>query len=352
MKERLRKFAPFVVYPLFYLFALAVFAVVTFPYDKLRDRIVASFNAQQRATNGHQELQIDEMTGHWLTGVKMKGVHLFSAASEPSKPPAEIKIEEATARISLLGLLVGNQDITFRIDAFGGTIKGAHDLHGKDRRVDLELDGVDIGQVQPIADLIGLPLEGKMSGTISLFLPDGKASKGSGGVTLDIKDVAVGDGKAKLQGPVALTLPRLSVGDIKLVGEAKEGVLKISKLAASGKDLELQGEGRIGMRELATDSLADIAVKFKVNDGYRTKSDMTKTLFGAPGSNAAPLFDLDPKVKQSKRPDGFYAWTIRGPLGRPEFIPAGGGGAPGGAPMMPGLTMPGGGAGPALKLPN
>ena len=127
---------------------------------------------------------------------------------------------------------------------------------------------------------------------------------------------------------------------------------RTTKLAASGKDLELQGEGRIGMRELATDSLADVAVKFKVNDGYRTKSDMTKTLFGAPGSNAAPLFDLDPKVKQSKRPDGFYAWTIRGPLGRPEFIPAGGGGAPGGAPMMPGLTMPGGGAGPVLKLPN
>lgn len=346
MKERLKKFAPWVLYPLFYLVCLFVFALVTFPYDKLKERIVATFNAQQRATSGHQELQIDEMTGHFLTGVKMKGVHLFSASTDPTKGATEIKIDEATARISLLGLLVGNQDVAFRVDAFGGTIKGAYDVHGKDRRVELELDGVDIGQIPPITDLIGLPLEGKMSGTISLFLPEGKASKGSGGVTLDIKEVAVGDGKAKLKG--ALALPRLAVGDVKLVAEAKEGVLKVSKLGATGKDLELQGEGRIGMRDLATDSLADIAVRFKINDGYRTKSDITKSLFGAPGSNVPPLFELDPKVKQSKRPDGFYSWAIRGPLGRPEFIPSGGG-APGAAPGLafPGGS-PGGSAAPAL----
>jgi len=345
VKERLKKIAPWVLYPIFYFVMLLVFAVMVFPYEKLKERIVASFNAQQRSTNGHQELAIDEMGGHWLSGVKMKGVRLLSASSDPTKPPTEIKIEEATARVSILGLLIGNQDTTFRVEAFGGTIKGEHDLRGKDRRVELELVDVDIGQIQPLTDLLGLPMEGRMSGTISLLMPEGKASKGSGGVTLDIKDVAVGDGKAKLKG--ALALPRLAVGDLKLVAEAKDGVLKVTKLGATGKDLELIGEGRIGMRELATDSLLDIQVRFKINDGYRTKSDIAKSLFGAPGSNVPPLFELDPKVKQSKRPDGFYGWTIRGPLGRPEFIPAGGGGAPSG---LPAISLPGmaGSAAPRL----
>jgi type II secretion system protein N len=286
------------------------------------------------------------MTGHWLTGLKIKGVHILSAASDPTKPPVEIKLEDATARISVLGLLVGNQDTSFRVDAFGGTIKGSHDLHGKDRRVELELMDVDVGQIQAITDLLGLPMEGKMSGTINLLMPEGKASKGSGAVQIEIKDVAIGDGKAKLKG--ALALPRLAVGDLTLTGEAKDGVLKITKLGATGKDLELSGEGRIGMRDLATESLADIQLRFKINDGYRTKSDIAKSLFGAPGSNIPPLFELDPKVKQSKRPDGFYAWTIRGPLGRPDFVPAAGaaqgivpnlGAIPGIGPASPAMPM-------------
>ena len=91
--------------------------------------------------------------------------------------------------------------------------------------------------------------------------------------------------------------------------------------------MEVQGDGRITMRDGASDSLCDAQVRFKINDAYRNKSDITKSLFGAPGSNAPALFELaDPKVKQSKRADGFYGWTLRGPLGRLDFIPAGGGG--------------------------
>jgi hypothetical protein len=65
-------------------------------------------------------------------------------------------------------------------------------------------------------------------------------------------------------------------------------------------------------------------VRFRINDVYRAKNDITKSLFGAPGSSAPALFELaDPKVKQSKRADGFYSWSARGPLGRLEFIPKG-----------------------------
>jgi hypothetical protein len=66
---------------------------------------------------------------------------------------------------------------------------------------------------------------------------------------------------------------------------------------------------------------------------------VTKSLFGAHGSNVPALFELaDPKIKQAKRGDGFYGWTLRGPLSRLEFIPAGGaagGVAPGAAPASP-----------------
>jgi hypothetical protein len=123
-------------------------------------------------------------------------------------------------------------------------------------------------------------------------------------------------------------LPKVDVGTLTLAAEAKEGILHITKLVAGGKDVEVQGDGRITLRDSASDSLCDAQVRFKINDVYRNKSDMTKTLFGAPGSSAPALFELaDPKVKQSRRADGFYGWALRGPLGHIEFSPAGGGGS-------------------------
>jgi hypothetical protein len=81
-----------------------------------------------------------------------------------------------------------------------------------------------------------------------------------------------------------------------------------------------------------------LQVRFKINDAYRSKNDVTKSLFGTAGSSMPPLFELDPKVKQSKRADGFYGWAIRGALGRPDFVPA----PTGGGTMVPKVNAPGG----------
>lgn len=332
LKERLRKWAPRVAFPFFYVVCFFVFVSWTFPYDKLKERMVVTFNAQQRATSGSQELQIDEMSSYWVTGVEAKGIHLLSAPTEPGKPPGDLKIEQARARISLLGLLVGNKNVSYKLDAFGGVVDGSFDDNGKERNVEVNFDGVDLAQIDPVTQLLGMPIEGKLTGQIKLSMPEGKASKGNGVVNLEATDVAVGDGKTKIKGTLAL--PRLNAGTLSLNAEAHDGVLKITKLAAGGKDIELQGEGRIQMRELATESGLDINVRFKINDAYRTKNDVTKSLFGAPGSNAPALFELaDPKVKQSKRADGFYGWHLRQTLGRPDFAPA-----PTAGPTLPGGT--------------
>jgi type II secretion system protein N len=327
VKERLlryAKYAPLVGYPVFYLFCLAVFAALTFPYDKLRQRVVATFNAEQRGASGQQELQIDEMSGYWLTGVRVRGARLLTASPlEPNKPPTKIEIDEATVRYSILSALIGNSSVSFDVFAFGGEASGTYDVRGKDKAIDLTLDGIDMSGIDPIAQTLGIPVQGKLTGTVRLSMPEGKPSKGTGAVSLEASGVTVGDGKAKLKG--ALALPKIDVGTLSLSADAKEGVLKISKLAAGGKDLELSGDGRITMRESLGDALCDAQARFKINDAYRNKSDITKSLFGAPGSNAPALFELaDPRIKQSKRADGFYGWTLRGPLSRLDFIPAGG----------------------------
>ncbi len=343
LKARLKRLAPKVGYPVFYLFCLLIFLSWTFPYETLRDRIVATFNAQQRSALHPQELRIDELDSSFFTGIKAKGVRLVTPASDPEKPPVELKIDEARARISLLGLLIGNRNVSFRLEAFDGVIKGSYEDSGKQRSIEVEFEGVDVGKVEPIAAQAGFPLTGRLNGTLNLQLPEGKATKGNGGVNLEIRDMQAGNEKElTVKTPLGpFTLPRLKVGNLTVNGEAKDGVLKVTKMAASGGDVDVNGDGRVQLREVATDALLDVSLKFKINDAYRTKNDKTKMLFGSPGSKEKPMLEMDPKMARSKQGD-FYSLHIRGNLGKPDIAPAAG------AASLPSLGggSGGGGAGP------
>lgn len=327
MKERLKRLAPKIGYPLFYFFALIVFLSWTFPYDKLKERIVTTFNAQQRSSSAPTELQIDELDSSWLTGVKATGVRLVSPSSDPTKPPAEIKIDEARARISLLGLLAGSREVSFRIDAFSGVIKGSFEDTGKERNVEVTFEDVDMAKIDAIATNVGFALEGKLGGTLKLQLPEGKASKGNGSVNLEVKDMYAGNAtELTVKTPLGpFTLPRLKVGNFTVNGDAKDGVLKITKVGASGGDVDVSGDGRVQLREVATDAHLDVNLKFKINDGYRSKNEKTKMLFGVPGGKDKPMLDMDPRMAKSKSSDGYYGLKVGGTLAKPDPQPSGGG---------------------------
>ena len=134
MKERLLKYLKYagpVGYPLFYVVCLTALRVDHVPLRRLKERVVASFNAAQLASSSAQELEIEDMSGYWLSGIRMKGVALVAASSEPGKPPTRLQIDEATVRYSLLPLLIGNSDMNFDAYAFGGEASGSFDLLGQ-----------------------------------------------------------------------------------------------------------------------------------------------------------------------------------------------------------------------------
>jgi type II secretion system protein N len=320
-----KRYGGLVGYPLFYLACLLIFASLTFPYDALKARIVASYNDEQRETNGLHELQIEQMGGYFLTGVRMHGVTWVSGSPEVGKEPTKLSIDDVTARYGILPAIFGGSRLDFGVHAFGGDAHGSLGSRGDDRSIEVTIDGMELGKVPPLTGLLGVPIDGKLEGTVRLKFPEGKATKASGPVALEAKGFAVGDGKAKIQG--ALALPRIDVGPLVLAADAKDGSLRLTKFSASGKDVDIQGEGRIMLRDEPMDSLLDLQVRFRVNETYRGKNDVTKSLFGPPGTTGQGLFELaDPRVKQSRRADGFYAWAVRGTFARPDFTPAPNGG--------------------------
>jgi type II secretion system protein N len=339
MKELAKRILPKLGYALFFLFAFLVSLSLTFPYERVKERIVASFNATQKPTAAQQELQIDELSGYWLTGVRAKGVRLLSSPTEAGKPPVEIRLDEARARLQLLPLLLLHRNVKFSLDALGGKVTGEFGDHGSERVIDVEFDDVEVGKLGPVQQALGVPLDGHLFGTVHLELPQGKASKGNGKVALELRELAIGDGKAKvmLQPGMGLPLQRLTVGTLTIDGEAKDGTLKLTKVKASGKDLDIDGDGKVQMKELANESVVDVVLRLKVADAYKNKSEMTKGLFAA--------VEFSPQAKQAKLEGGFYGLRLLGPLGKLNVGPAGaaGGsvmGGPGGfggklAPRLP-----------------
>ncbi|WP_437983570.1 type II secretion system protein GspN [Sorangium sp. So ce117] len=374
MKARLIKIARWAVYPLFYLFCLGLFGYLTFPYDRLKDRLIAEFDRtqQKRGPSQAQRLEIDELDSYWFTGVEMKGVRLIlppgelgassrpsaaaafasgDAAKDSAPKPSVIEIDEAHARVKILPLLIGRMRVSFWASVFGGEIEGVVPMGRSGGDVHVEVSDVELAKVGPLGDILGLPIAGTLSASLDLSAPDGKFNKANGALEVSAKEVSVGDGKTKIQGLIAL--PEAKLGELLLSAEAKDGVLKVTKMSANGQDLELDGDGKVNMREPWNNSTADLYVRFKFTDAYRSKSDLTKSLLGAPGSSVPGLIEMQqPKMKRSKRADGFYGWHVHGPLKRPRFDPhaaespaARGRGTPGASPATTtrkpgGVNMP------------
>ncbi len=335
MKGRFLRIVKFLAYPALYCLCLVIFFYLAFPWDRLKDRVVAEFAAAQKGSNAGRRIEIDELDSYWLTGVEATGVRLYLPPSDepssssaagpfgadkdkPSPKESVIQVDEIEARFQILPLLIGRVRIKFWARAFDGEVKGTVPVGGSSGPMEVELEGVNLAKADVIKDYLGVPVKGVAKGTFELAAEGGKFSKANGTLDMTIADMAVGDGKSKIKGQIAL--PEARLGDLVIVAEAKEGVLKVTKLEANGADIELAGDGKVNLREQWNASAADLYLRFKFTDAYRNKSDLTKSLLGAPGSNAPSLFELaDPKIKKAKRQDGFYGWHAHGQLSKLRF---------------------------------
>jgi type II secretion system protein N len=321
MKDRIVAFAkrigPIVGYPIFYLFCLVIFLVWTFPMDKVRDRVVLMI-----ATNAHTDVQIDDLDSSFLTGVKASGVRVLFPSIEPGKPASVLAFDVVRARISLLSFIFGTTSVTFDAEGLEGTISGSYSDSSKMRSLDAQLEGIDVARAEPIAAMLGVPLDGKISGTLKFDIPEGKIARTNGTIALEGKDMAAGTRKEKeltIKTPMGpFTLPRVTIGTVNLTGEAKDGVLSMTKIAASGGDVDLAGNGKIQLRDPVPDSRLDVNLKVKLSDAYRNKNDKTKLLFGAPGAKDKPMIEMsDPRIGRAKGADGAYGVHLGGSLGKP-----------------------------------
>src|SRR4051812_38750777 len=215
LSPRTRKILALSGYPLFYLLCLVLFGYWTFPYDRLKERIITEFEGSRTDGGPAQTLEIESLGSYWFSGLDARGITLTSprtVVQEGEKAVTKLVIDRLHVRVSLLPLLIGRLSLTFGGKAFGGEIDGSARPFSDEKRFEMEMDGLDVSQVGPLVDTVGLPMTGTLKGKIELALPEQKLAKANGSIECAIVDLGVGDGKAKLQGKLAL--PKMNVGEL------------------------------------------------------------------------------------------------------------------------------------------
>ena len=164
MKERLRAALPYLGYVAFYLFTFALSAYFAFPYDRLRDRLVAELSAPGKASRTKMQVEIDELGPHWFTGLSATGVRVLfsnsrpvSASSEPEKPTT-LELDEVHARFGLFAKLFGKTKVSYWAHAFGGEVEGVYEDSEAERHIEARLKDVLANRVEPLTGLLGIPL--------------------------------------------------------------------------------------------------------------------------------------------------------------------------------------------------
>lgn len=325
---RARRWLRLGLYPVFYFFCLVLFARLTFPYDRVKNRILAEFHARQTGPNPKQ-LEIDDVSGHWLFGVEAEGVRLTTppppsqAGDDPDapKPKARVlSIDGLYGSVSVLRLVFGTTAVDFGLEIGEGGLEGNFVRSSEGSELALDITDLSVAGLGPLEELVQLPLEGVLAGHVEFSMPEGKLEESEGKLDLSIDTLQVGDGKAKIRDTIAL--PKLRVGTLTLAAEAVQGKLELKELSANGPDFQLKSDGSVRLRDPIGTSVADLRINFKFKEAYTNKNDMTRGLFGAPDAKVPGLFDLDPKIKRAKGADGFYGWRAAGQLARLSFVPA------------------------------
>src|SRR5688572_27507256 len=138
-KLRLRQLR-WVAFGVAYLFAFVILAYVSFPYDRLKQHLVSTYNASQLGPTPDR-LEVESLTWSWrFPGVVARGVRLtmgtaeakpaagltVEASSETTPPPPTpvLAADEVYVSFSPLSLLTGARAASFGAYALGGEVSG------------------------------------------------------------------------------------------------------------------------------------------------------------------------------------------------------------------------------------
>jgi len=292
-------------YASFFVAAFVLSAYLTFPYDHLRDYIVARVEAAGKGNADSVRLEIGSLRPSFLTGAVLTDVELTRRTASGEGEPSRLHFDEVTARVSPWSVLTRSPRVSMVATVGEGELDASYQQDSEAQHIEAELDALDVGKLG-LGSFVGVPLKGRATGTLDFTLAT-EAVKTVGTLDLKIAGLKIGDGKAKLSLPglrSGMTLDEIDAGALELTIKAQNGVAEISKLSTDGKDLKINGDGNVRLANPVRRSRPDVVLELQLSDAYKTKSDRNKALF--------EILAMQPEWQKATGPDGALSLHIAG----------------------------------------
>lgn len=332
-------------YPVFFVFWFVVFVYITFPYDRLKETIIAAAEAPSPAPGATQQptmrLRIGSLGPTLLPGISARDVSVTFLPERPTDQPVTMQLDRVSVHVGLLSLLFGTVNASANIRGLGGEIDvdvsattsgtrpGVRDLK-------VEFEHVSLAGLPPVAKAVGLPVMGALDGTFRLEVPEGRINRATGRVALTVDDLRVGDGRSQFEIPNfgGVTIEQIRAGQLTANLNIRDGVATVERIAAQSNEFTLAMEGRVELREDLQRSNVNLGLRFSLTDAYRTKSETSRRIM--------MVFDMAPPLQQARRGEGQLGFRCRGTFAGdmrclPDGTPGGAGGGRGPGGGLPGL---------------
>jgi type II secretion system protein N len=282
---------PRLLYGAFALLAFLLALRWTFPSEAVRERLI-----YEAGSRGWQ-IEFRDVGPSGLMGVRMDGVVLTDRSG------LAITVDRMRASLRLLPLVIGKSVLDYRTSIYDGTVEGRADLSGQDRRIVVEIDGLDLARANPLRKAVGIDLSGKATGRLDLTLPGGALEKANGSLELAVERAGAAGG------PVPMPL---AIGTVSAAARIEQGRVAVEKLEARGGDVEVTGEG--------------VALVLQQRLQYAPLTGQAHVRFQPALWQKPEAASLRPLVESnlvsSRSPDGTYLFQVTGNLGHPTLVPA------------------------------
>jgi type II secretion system protein N len=297
-----------------------VFALqLTFPYDRVKDKIVEALSSKYEVSIGSVERGI--MPGRMY----FKAVTLRSRPEKAEDKPTTFYISELEVDLGLLALVKGTASVDIDATIGPGHLRGNVAISKTLTSIDLE--GVDLPSASlPIKEGIGLPLSGKIAFKFALDLPNEKGKTGKlapnwqkaeGSMMFECPSgCTIGDGVTKLKPKLknarsqafandGIEFGKVNVDSMLAKVTITDGRLELTTFDTKSQDGELHVDFEATLAPVFSDSMVAGCLRFKASEALSKREPKTHAAISTTGANLGPddLFHirLDGKFKDMKR---------------------------------------------------
>ncbi|MFN0248701.1 MAG: type II secretion system protein GspN [Kofleriaceae bacterium] len=298
-----------------------VFALqLTFPYNRVKDKVIEALSSKYDVTISSVERGI--MPGK----LTFNAVTLRTRPAKADEVATTFFIKKLEISAGIFALIGGTASVDIDAEIGPGRIRGTVAISKTSTAIDIE--GSDLpSAILPMRELMGLPMSGKIAFGVNLTLPNEKSKsstkmlpnwqKAKGAFSFNCaNNCTFGDGKTKLRPKLknsrsqAFAADGIDFGKVNVTSmmahvTIKDGILELDKFDAKSEDGELHVDFQVTLAPQLDDGMVAGCLRFKGSDILLKKEPRTHAALSTTGANLGPdgLFHirLDGKFKEMKR---------------------------------------------------